>query len=156
MEMRRKDRAISHDEAMEILMQAEVGYLSLAVGDTPYAVPLNFVVLGDSIYFHAALAGRKLDMLDQNPRCCFVVSSLDGIKTGATACDFGAFFKSVIVEGTASRITDAQEKVTALNKLTEKHNPPEHNFREVTPELAQGVVVIGIKINQISGKARKK
>ena len=58
MEMRRKDRAITQAEAMEFLQQAEVGYLSLAVENTPYVVPLNFVVMDNNIYFHAATTGR--------------------------------------------------------------------------------------------------
>ena len=155
MEMRRKDRAITQAEAMEFLQQAEVGYLSLAVENTPYVVPLNFVVMDNNIYFHAATTGRKLDMLDQNPKCCFLVSSLDGIKAGDNACDYGAFFKSVVVEGTAHRVSDVDEKVRSLNKLTEKHSTG-HSFREVTPEGANTVAVIAISIDSISGKARKK
>lgn len=156
MEMRRKDRAITRVEAMEFLQKAEVGYLSLAVESTPYVVPLNFVVMDNTIYFHAATTGRKLDMLDQNPKCCFLVSSLDGIKAGPDACDFGAFFKSTIVEGSARRVTDVNEMVSSLNKLTAKHNTGGHSFREVTPEQARGVAVIAISIDSISGKARKQ
>jgi len=154
--MRRKDRSIPHAEAIELLQKAEVGYLSLAVDNTPYVVPLNFVVMDNNIYFHAATTGRKLDMLDQNPKCCFLVSSLDGIKAGTDACDFGAFFKSAIVEGTARRVTDVNEMITSLNKLTEKHNPAGHSFREVTPEQAKSVAVIAISIDSICGKARKQ
>ena len=32
-----------------------------------YTVPLNFVLLGDSLYFHCATEGRKLDVLAANP-----------------------------------------------------------------------------------------
>jgi len=155
MKMRRQDRAIPDGEALAILTKAEIGYLSLAVANTPYVVPLNFVVMDNFIYFHCATTGRKLDMLDQNAKCCFVVSSLDGIKAGENACDFGAFFTSVIVEGTARRVTDENEKVLSLNKLTEKHNPAGHTFQLVTPERAKAVVVIAISIDSISGKARK-
>ena len=156
MEMRRKNRSITHAEAMEFLERAEVGYLSLAVDNTPYVVPLNFVVMDNNIYFHSATTGRKLDMIDQNPKCCFLVSSLDGIKTGPDACNYGAYFKSVIVEGTARRVTDVAEKVDSLNKLTEKHNHAGLSFREVTPEAAQAVVVIAMSIDSISGKANKQ
>jgi len=154
MEMRRKDRIFPHAEAMELLSKADIGYLSMAVDNTPYAVPLNFVVMDNTIYFHAALKGRKLDMLDANPKCCFVVSTLDSIKEGENACDYGAFFKSAIVEGTARRVTDVEEKVNSLNKLTEKYAGG-RKFNPVTPETAKSVVVIGIHIDNISGKARR-
>ena len=37
----------------------------------PYIVPLNFGFSDDSLYFHSAHKGRKIDILKKNPRVCF-------------------------------------------------------------------------------------
>lgn len=152
--MRRTDRAVTREEAMEYLKSAEVGYLSMSDDNVPYTIPLNYVLMGDSLYFHCAHVGRKLDILKKNPKCCFVVSFLDGIKPGDNACDYGAFFRSAIVEGTARWVEDQEEKIKSLNELTEKHaNGP---FMPVNEHTAKTVTVIAIDIETLSGKARKK
>jgi uncharacterized protein len=61
-ELRRKDRAITNDEAIAILRKTEYGVLSTITPDgKPYGVPLNFCYLDNSIYFHCAIEGRKID-----------------------------------------------------------------------------------------------
>lgn len=154
MEMRRKERAVTRAEAEQYLKDAEVGYLSLAVNNTPYVVPLNFVLLNNTIYFHCANVGRKLEMLKANPQCCFLVSVLDGIKGEDAACDYGAYFHSAIAEGNARWVEESDEKLTALTEITKKHAMAA--FSPVTPERARATTVIAIDIATISGKARKK
>jgi nitroimidazol reductase NimA-like FMN-containing flavoprotein (pyridoxamine 5'-phosphate oxidase superfamily) len=154
MEMRRQDRLASREEALEYLRSAEVGYLSLSDDNAPYTVPLNFVLMGNSLYFHCAHVGRKLDILRKNPQCCFVVSFLDGIKPGDNACDYGAFFRSAIVMGTARWVEDQEEKISSLNALTAKH--AERAFMPVNEQTAASVTVIAVDIVSLSGKARKR
>lgn len=73
-EMRRKDRAISSEEAMELLVRGEYGVLSLCDQDgQPYGVPLSYCVIDDGIYFHAATEGRKLDCIAENSKVSFAV-----------------------------------------------------------------------------------
>lgn len=154
MDMRRRDRLVTREEAMEYLKSAEVGYLSLSDDNVPYTVPLNFVLLGNSLYFHCAHVGRKLEILKKNPKCCFVVSFLDGIKPANSACDYGAFFRSAIVEGTARWVENQEEKIKSLNELTQKH--AESAFMPVNEQSAKSVTVIAVDIESLSGKARKK
>ena len=153
MEMRRQDRLVSREETLEILQSAEVGYLSLSDDNVPYTVPLNFVLLGNSLYFHCAHVGRKLAILEKNPRCCFVVSFLDGIEPGDEACDYGAYFRSAMVMGTARWVVNQEEKIVSLNALTAKH--AERAFMPVNEETAKSVTVIAVDIESLCGKARK-
>lgn len=62
----------------DLLKQAEVGRLALSDGVKPYIVPLNFYYHSGVIAFHCAWDGRKLDLLDQNPNCCFEVEAFRG------------------------------------------------------------------------------
>ncbi|MHC4207121.1 MAG: pyridoxamine 5'-phosphate oxidase family protein, partial [Planctomycetota bacterium] len=66
-ELRRKDRAITEEEAMTLLSSAEYGVLS-TVSDNgePYGVPLNFCIIDHCIYFHCAIEGRKIDNIKHN------------------------------------------------------------------------------------------
>jgi len=57
----------------EILDRAEYGTLALSVDDKPYAVPMNFVRINESIYFHGALKNRKMKMFAKNRNASFSV-----------------------------------------------------------------------------------
>ena len=69
--MRNIRRKTSYDKAREILMQADYGILSTTCGDgLPYGIPLCFALSGNSIYFHCATEGQKLDNLVHDSRVC--------------------------------------------------------------------------------------
>ena len=72
--MRRKDRQFSAADARAILAKGTHGVLSV-VGDGgwPYAVPMNYTVMGTQIYLHCARAGYKLDAIARDDRVCFTV-----------------------------------------------------------------------------------
>jgi len=150
----RSDRAVTREEALNYLARAEVGFLALANDNEPYAVPLHFVLLNGTLYFHCAKAGRKLDMLRQNPRCCVAVSFCDGFKEGPAACDYGTYYRSAIATGTARVVDNLGEKIAALNALTAKHATKE--FMPVSAREAARVMVVAIDIVDLTGKARRE
>jgi len=153
MDMRRLDRTVNTEEALSYLREATVGYLALAENNTAYTIPLHFVCDKQSIYFHCAPEGRKITLLRQNPHCSFVVSFLDGIKGGASACEYGSYYRSAIVDGIARFVVDSDEKFMALTALTEKH--AQVPFSPVTAAGMAKTTVVAIDIVRISGKARR-
>lgn len=112
-EMRRKDRELSESEAKEILKNGKFGVLSVMGDDGyPYGVPLHYVLIDDSIYFHStAKSGYKTSCLERNPKISFtVIETEDGVK-----CRSAIFF------GTAISVPEMRERV--LEKLVEKFVP---------------------------------
>lgn len=76
-EMRRKDRMLTEEEAMDVVRKGEYGVLSTVGEDgKPYAVPLSYVLDEEkkAIYFHGTAAGgQKMDNILANPAVCFTV-----------------------------------------------------------------------------------
>ena len=71
-DIRRGDRALSEDQARDILGRAEHGVLaSLGADGWPYAVPLNHVLSGDVLYIHCAVEGHKLENVANEERVSF-------------------------------------------------------------------------------------
>lgn len=152
--MRRHDRALPPEQSWNLLQDSPVGRLAMATPEgVPYVIPLNHVVCNKEIFIHCALKGRKLDVLRSNPLVCFEVDSLEGIKTGPRACDFSAYYESVIAFGEAYEVADNAKKTDVLNLLAEKYSPPGHAFERVTAMDVTKVTVIGIKVQQLTGKA---
>ncbi len=120
-----KNRNLIYD----VLDKTEYGTLALSVDNSPYAVPLNFVRINESIYFHGALQNKKMKMLEQNPRVSFSVVEnyalidSDFSSTEGLACPATQFFKSVSIDGVASLVTHRDEKAKVFEALMKKLQP---------------------------------
>lgn len=67
--MRRKDRELSPEQALEVVDSALWTVLSVLDPEgLPYGVPLNVIRKEAFIYFHSAKEGFKLDALAKNPQ----------------------------------------------------------------------------------------
>jgi len=120
-----KDKEIIYD----ILDQVEYGTLALSVDDIPYAVPMNFVRIESDIYFHGALKNKKMKMLSLNPKVSFsvvesyaLIDSDFSTKEGL-ACPATQFFKSVSMEGVATRVESREKKAKVFTALMQKLQP---------------------------------
>jgi nitroimidazol reductase NimA-like FMN-containing flavoprotein (pyridoxamine 5'-phosphate oxidase superfamily) len=113
----------------ELLDSADYGTLALSNNDEPYAVPVNFVRIDETIYFHGALSNKKMKILSSNPKVSFSVvknysliasffSSNDGL-----ACPATQFFKSVSITGVAKMVEDRDEKAMVFAVLMKKLQP---------------------------------
>jgi len=141
--MRRKDRQFSAADARAILAKGTHGVLSV-VGDGgwPYAVPMNYTVMGTQIYLHCARAGYKLDAIARDDRVCFtVVTQAQVIPAHITT-----LYESVVVLGRAQVVTAEEERLG-----------------DVTPEIkaqylakkAKNTTLLRIQPLQITGKASR-
>ncbi|MFU0842645.1 MAG: hypothetical protein ACFWTZ_08595 [Burkholderia sp.] len=69
--MRRKDRELTEEEALEIVRTSHYAVIATCdASGTPYAVPVSPVWIDGALYFHSAAdpAGRRASNLAQNPR----------------------------------------------------------------------------------------
>lgn len=150
--IRRKDREISIREAIEILVSAEYGVLSTVDKDgQPYGVPLSYVYKNNSIYFHCALIGQKLDNITNNPRVSFCVVG----KTKILHEKFATEYESAVAFGLASEVY-GNERYNALLWLLEKYSPAFIEEGKQYIELKdKATKVIKIEISHVSGKARR-
>ncbi|MGI6705004.1 MAG: pyridoxamine 5'-phosphate oxidase family protein [Clostridia bacterium] len=150
--MRRQDRAISHQEAVELLKRSQYGILSTVDADgRPYGVPLNYVYHNDSIYFHCAPVGHKLDNIRDNGKVSFcVVGDAELVPDKLTSR-----YESVILFGRASEV-DGGEKEAAFLAMVEKYAD---RFLEKGKDCIKHVndkaKIIKISIEYLSGKANK-
>ncbi len=150
--MRRRDRKLSDEEAMEILGNGEYGILSFcSMAGEPYGIPLNYALDDKNIYFHCAMEGSKINFLNANSRVSFCVVG----ETEVLPSDFSTRYESVIVSGNASFI-GGDEKKKALIKLVEKYSA------DFTREGLQHIKknfdrtgVFKLEIGSVSGKSKK-
>lgn len=154
--MRRKDRQINDPDQIEaILRSAECCRLGLVDDGLAYIVPMSFGVAreGDTLclYFHSALRGRKIELIEALGRATFEADADYAVKTGAIACEFSCFYQSVIGHGHISVLRDDAEKLRALRCVMEHYTDKED--WEILDRMLPTVVGIRLEIEGMTAKA---
>lgn len=150
--IRRQDRKLTDSESISILMNGEYGILSVATAENGgYGIPLNYVLRNNTIYFHCAVEGRKLNCLKANNKVSFCVVG----KTEVLSSMFGTKYESAMVFGKADEI-DGEEKREALLQLIKKYSSDYiQEGLQYIEKLFDKTKAFRIQIESISGKSRK-
>lgn len=140
---------LSKGECEQILSEATSGVLALSGDDGyPYAVPLSFVFDGESIYFHSAVSGHKIDAIKKCDKASFCVVGAEDVHGD----DFTTHFKSVIAFGRMS-ICD-EDKRDGIEKLALKYSPTGdcEKRRKYIERAFEKFLVLRLDIEHLSGK----
>lgn len=105
----------SNDECEAIIKGTYQGVLAMTADDAPYALPLNHAYVDGRFYFHCANTGRKLDLIERNPRVTYVIKHYYGDSADrAQAMKCHGHWESVIAEGTARIIAEDEELIAGM------------------------------------------
>lgn len=157
--MRRKECEITDMQQIRaFLSNCQVCRVAFCDQERPYLVPLSFGMAFDergrlqTLYFHGAREGRKIDHLKANPKVCFEMDGKAQVKPGRVACAFSMRYQSVIGWGTARFLEDIREKRTALNALMAHYTDrPSWDYEEA--QLA-ATCVFCVDVDHFSCKLR--
>jgi nitroimidazol reductase NimA-like FMN-containing flavoprotein (pyridoxamine 5'-phosphate oxidase superfamily) len=119
---------------------------------TPYCVALSMAREGDWLYFHCATEGHKIDNLRERNRVCV---SCVGVAKPIPGT-FSLEYESAVINGSASEVTDPEEKLRALALISARYVPDSMpGFDEYAQKRLDRTAVWKIHIDEISGKARR-
>ena len=152
----RREREVTDiDEIRGILDRSKIVRVGMVDDGKPYVVPMNYgYTLEDgklTLYLHGAKSGRKLDVLRKSPSV-FVEMDTDIVPfEGRTACHFGICYSSLMGEGTAEIIEDAEGKKQALTYLMKTQTGRDFTFDD---QMVSVVTVIKITLDDFTAKKR--
>jgi hypothetical protein len=151
--MRRKDKEITDKAEIEsIIGRSMVCRLAMTDKNRPYIVPLCFGYKDNTLYFHSAGQGKKLDILKKNNLVCFEFDiDYEPIKEDK-ACDWGMKYKSVVGFGKASFIKDFESKCKALDVIMKQYSDESFVYPKTK---VKNMVVIKVEIENMTGKYSK-
>lgn len=148
--MRKEARKIREERAYQMLENGDYGVLSMT-GEEGYAygVPLSYVLVGETLYFHCAREGYKLENIAHNPRVSFCVVG----KAQRIPEKFSMKYESVIAFGKIVAV-EGEEKREALLALIQKYSADYlEKGREYIAKSGGQTAVLKLAIEHISGKA---
>lgn len=153
-DMRRKHQLLSEEESLAVLQKGSSGVLAL-LGDEgyPYALPISYTLVGESLYFHSATEGHKIDAIKKEPKASFCVIDMDVILPE----QFTTCYRSVIAFGTMSIVEEPEELQTALMELAKKYSSShiEHAGAEIA-RFEKHVSILRLDIEHLTGKQAKE
>ncbi len=153
--MRRKDREITDfNQIIEIIKKCDVCRIALNDEDFPYIVPLNFGldVQGEQVffYFHAAMQGKKLDLIAKDNRATFEMDCDHNfiLYEERMSCTMG--YASVIGHGTIEIVPD-EDKYDALKILMRQYHAEDFKFNT---DMITVTTVLKMTVIDMVGKRR--
>ena len=151
--VRRQDRLLDGDATRELLATGEYGFLALCSPEGyGYGIPLHYAAVGNSIYFHCAPEGHKLDAVRANSGVSFCVVGPTQVFPEA----FTTRYASVHVFGRVAVVEEDNERFRALRLLVEKYSP---EFTGVAEKYINGssprTTVLRLDIEHLSGKTNE-
>ena len=78
--------------------------------DGPYCVPMCFAYQNGRIYLHSAVEGRKISILQQNPKVCILVERGCTLVRACTPCGYGMTYESVMITGEAHFLSGTEKR----------------------------------------------
>ncbi|MBQ8687279.1 MAG: pyridoxamine 5'-phosphate oxidase family protein [Ruminococcus sp.] len=155
--MRRKDREITDKNAIEnFIAQEQILRIGFYDDGDIYIVPVNYGYSYNngfySFYFHGAKAGRKYELAKKHPVVGFEIDGKYQLLEGNAACDYSAFFQSVIGNGKLFLVEDINEKITALNTIMRQTTKKE--AWDYDRHMLETVAIFRIDVMNMSCKAR--
>ncbi|WP_018759278.1 pyridoxamine 5'-phosphate oxidase family protein [Paenibacillus terrigena] len=162
--MRRKEFSIQEEQEIEsFLAEMTFGFLGTISEDGwPHITPLNYVYFEGDIYFHGSKIGDKMRQMKKDARVTFSVAKeyaiIPSYFTEPTyACPATAFFKSVLLKGTASIMEDLEEKARVFTAFMQKLQPEGGYtpFDMSDPKYAKqvaGVAMVRLSVESITAK----
>lgn len=173
--MRRKDREMNREFGLKVIDKARYGVVSMIDEDgEPYGLPLSIVRDGDKLYFHSAMAGKKVKTFEKDPRVSvafvgdvkvpenYSKEELDEMvqdKSKAVLLISRVFtteFESTIVRGNVEKVEENDEKINALRLICEKYTETKMDYFSTAIEAGlKRVNVYRIEIDELTAKRKK-
>ena len=146
---------VERADVERILDAGLVAHVGFVAGDRPYVLPMAYARIGTDLFLHGSVASRLLRALGSGTRVCLTVTLLDGIVLARSVFEHSINYRSVVVLGTATTVTDPDEKYTVLEAFTEKLLPGRWaDARPPTRKELRATGVLSLPIDEASAKVR--
>jgi nitroimidazol reductase NimA-like FMN-containing flavoprotein (pyridoxamine 5'-phosphate oxidase superfamily) len=140
----------SREELEAILKETEVCRLGLRDNGMPYIIPMNFGCKDNTLYFHSARTGHKIDLLERDPRISFQCESEARQVRDEGSGKWMVRTLSVMAEGRAAFIAEPEDKREAMKLIMSRYSGG-MEF-EYSDETLGEMALIRVPIETIQGR----
>jgi nitroimidazol reductase NimA-like FMN-containing flavoprotein (pyridoxamine 5'-phosphate oxidase superfamily) len=158
---RRPPHVRDDDWIRALLRRGQAAHIGTRWDDQPFVTPTNywFDEAGHRLIFHSNIVGRLRANIERHARASAEVSEIGRPLPSNIALEFSLQYRSVMIFGEASIITEFDEQQRVLHALISKYFPsmtPGREYRPVTAQELKRTTVYALKIQSWSGKENWK
>ena len=137
-----------------VLDAGMICHLGVVIGGTPLVLPTAYGRAGDTLYLHGSSANRSFLAAD-GQEVCVTVTHLDGLVCARSVFSHSVNYRSAVVFGTATRLTDPGEHLAALRTITEHLIPGRWDaVRSPTRKELAATATLAVPLAEASVKVR--
>lgn len=103
-----------------ILDEGFICHIGFVVDGQPFVIPTGYARVDNKLYIHGSQASRMLRTLSTGIDACVTVTLVDGLVLARSAFHHSINYRSVVVFGRATLVTDPEEKNRALFAFSEQ------------------------------------
>ncbi|HWZ84477.1 MAG TPA: pyridoxamine 5'-phosphate oxidase family protein [Terriglobales bacterium] len=155
--VREHERGVYDREAVnQILDEAFLCHVGFVVDGQPFVIPTSYGRDRDVLYVHGSAASRMLRNLTQEIPVCITVTLLDGLVLARSIFNHSMNYRSVVILGTATLVSDPDEKLKALRTLSEHIIPGRwDDSRQPNEKELKATSALRVPIEEFSAKVRQ-
>ncbi len=143
------------ETANSILDEGLVAHVGLDTGSGVMVVPMTYARVGDDLILHGAVASRWLSSFEGGRDISVCVTLLDGLVLAQSAFSHSMNYRSVVVFGKATLVTDTEQKVAVFKALLDHMLPGRwEDSRQPDKKEIAATTVIRVPIDEASVKIR--
>lgn len=138
----------------EVLDEAYIAHVGFVVDGEPRVLPMTYGRDGDVLYLHGA-AGNAMLRASADAEVCVTVTLLDGLVLARSAFHHSMNYRSVVLFGTATKVTDDVEKRHAFDVIVDHVVPGRSAVaRPSNDSELRATLVLRLPIQEGSAKVR--
>jgi uncharacterized protein len=138
----------------EVLDAGLICHLGVVAGTDPVVLPTAYGRDGDTLYLHGSSANGAFSAAN-GQRVCVTVTHMDGIVAARSVFSHSVNYRSAVVFGTATVVTDEDERARALRLITDHLIPGRWAAaRQPTAKEMAATAVLSLPLTEASVKIR--
>ncbi|MCX2970133.1 MULTISPECIES: pyridoxamine 5'-phosphate oxidase family protein [Streptomyces] len=147
------DRELVH----AILDEGYLCHLGFVREGRPVVLPTLYARVGERLYLHGSTGSRPLNAAREDPGLpvCVTVTHVDALVLARSAFHHSVNYRSVMVHGTATPVTDPEEKARVLDALVDHVIPGRSaDSRRANRKELAATAVLALELSEVSAKLR--
>ncbi|MEU3288482.1 pyridoxamine 5'-phosphate oxidase family protein [Streptomyces longwoodensis] len=148
----REQGSLARADLDAILDAGFICHLGVVIDGRPLVVPTVYGRDERWLYVHGSVASRSLAA---PAPVCVTVTHVDGLVLARSVFEHGVNYRSAVIHGEARTVTDPDEKLEGLRRLTEHATPGQWSYarRPSRKELA-ATTLLAVSLEEASVKIR--
>lgn len=148
--------AYDRETVYSLVDAAKMCHVGFVADGQPFVIPTIHARMGDALVFHGATKSRLIGHIRSGAPVCVAITLMDGLVIARSAFHHSMNYRSAVIFGTGRLLEDADEKLQALECITNHVIPGRWDHcRQPNPTELKATSVAALTIESASAKIRE-